>query len=43
MQAPAWQVSICVHAFPSLHVAPFVLAGFEHVPELGSHVPATWH
>ena len=42
VQTPAWQVSVCVHAFPSLHVVPFVFAGFEH-PVAGLHVPALWH
>ncbi len=40
---PFWQVSVCVHAFPSLHVVPFDAMGFEQVPVDGSHVPATWH
>jgi hypothetical protein len=42
-QAPAWQVSAWVHAFPSLHVTPFALAGFEHTPVAVSQVPASWH
>jgi hypothetical protein len=41
--APLWQESLCVQAFPSLHVVPFAAAGFEHVPVLELHVPATWH
>lgn len=32
-----------MQAFPSLHGAPSVFAGFEHCPVEGSHVPATWH
>ena len=43
VQVPAWQVSVCVHALPSLHGSPFGAAGFEHVPVAWSHVPATWH
>src|SRR5205085_860069 len=43
VQLPAWQVSNCVHAFPSLHGAPSLLAGFEHVPVAASHVPTAWH
>jgi hypothetical protein len=43
VQTPPWQASVCVHALPSLHVVPSEAAGFEHVPEFGSHVPATWH
>ena len=30
-------------ALPSSQVAPLALAGFEHVPLAGSHVPAVWH
>ena len=41
--APFWQVSVCVQALPSEHGAPFVLAGFEHVPVDGLHVPGSWH
>jgi hypothetical protein len=40
---PAWHVSVCVHALPSLHAVPFGAAGFEQVPVEGLHVPATWH
>ena len=43
MQVPAWQVSVCVHALPSLHAVPSALFGFEHVPVEGSQVPALWH
>jgi hypothetical protein len=43
LHVPLWQVSLCVHALPSLQTVPFEEAGFEHVPELGSHVPAAWH
>jgi len=43
LQAPAWQVSVCVQAFPSLQAVPFAFCGFEHSPLPGSHVPATWH
>lgn len=43
MQVPAWQVSICVQAFPSSQTAPSCLVGLEHVPEAGSQVPALWH
>ena len=39
--APAWHVSVCVQALPSVHVVPFGAAGFEHVPVPGLHVPAT--
>jgi hypothetical protein len=43
VHVPDWHVSVCVQAFPSLHVVPFVFAGFEHTPVFGSHVPASWH
>jgi hypothetical protein len=42
-QAPLWQVSVCVQAFPSLHVVPFAAAGLEHWPVAGLQVPAVWH
>src|SRR5439155_171976 len=42
-QAPAWQVSVCVHALPSSHGAPLSLAGLLQVPGVGSQVPAVWH
>jgi hypothetical protein len=38
---PAWHVSVCVHALPSLHEAPSLLFGFEHVPVAGLQVPAS--
>jgi hypothetical protein len=41
VQTPLWQVSVWVHALPSLHVVPSVASGLEHVPVLGLHVPAT--
>jgi hypothetical protein len=43
VQVPAWQVSVCVQAFPSLHDDPSVLVGFEHTPVLVLQVPAVWH
>src|SRR5438034_151418 len=43
MQTPAWHVSVCVHALPSSHALPSAPAGFEQVPDDGSHVPAVWH
>jgi hypothetical protein len=39
-QIPAWQASVVVQAFPSLHVVPLALAGFEQVPVAALHVPA---
>ena len=41
--APFWHVSICVQALASLHAVPFALAGFEHIPVIGSQVPTSWH
>jgi len=43
VHVPLSHASVCVHASPSLHAVPSGLAGFEHVPVAGSHVPATWH
>jgi hypothetical protein len=42
-QTPPTHVSPFVHALPSVHTVPFALAGFEHCPVPGSHVPAAWH
>jgi hypothetical protein len=43
VQVPAWHVSVCVQALPSLQAAPSAFAGVEHVPVAVSHTPATWH
>jgi hypothetical protein len=43
VQTPLWQVSFWVQALPSLQDVPSPLAGLEHVPVLGLHVPAVWH
>jgi hypothetical protein len=43
VHAPAWHVSVCVHALPSLHAVPFAFAGFEQTPVAVLHVPARWH
>src|SRR5262249_6815308 len=43
LQAPDWQVSFSVHAFPSVQGVPFMAFGFEHMPVIVSQVPATWH
>src|SRR5437870_708981 len=40
VQTPAWQVSVCVHALPSLHADPSALAGFEQDPVAVSNFPA---
>jgi hypothetical protein len=42
-QVPAWHVSLCVHALPSLHAVPLGFGGFEQLPVPGSHVPTSWH
>ena len=39
VQVPFWQVSLCVHALPSLHEVPFAATGFEQAPVAGLHVP----
>jgi len=43
VQTPVWQVSVCVHAFPSLHAVPLAAFGFEQTPVDVLQVPATWH
>jgi hypothetical protein len=40
VQTPAWQVSLWVHALPSLQAAPLGFAGSEQSPVAGSQVPA---
>jgi hypothetical protein len=40
---PFWQLSLCVHALPSLQTVPLTAFGFEHEPVVGSQMPATWH
>jgi hypothetical protein len=37
-QAPCWQVSLEVQAFPSLQLVPSVASAYEHVPSV-LHVP----
>src|SRR5690242_20284193 len=37
---PLWQVSICVHALPSLQLVPCAATGFERKPVDGPQVPA---
>jgi hypothetical protein len=43
VQAPAWHVSVCVQALPSLQALPLGLAGLEQTPVAVSQVPASWH
>jgi hypothetical protein len=43
VHTPAWQVSVCVQALPSLHDVPLFAFGFEQTPVDGAQVPATWH
>ena len=43
VHVPFWQLSLCVHALPSLQLVPFEATGFEHTPVVELHVPATWH
>src|SRR5204863_272653 len=42
-QAPAWQVSLCVHALASLQLVPLGLAGLLQAPDAGLQTPAGWH
>src|SRR5262249_4375237 len=39
-QAPAWQESLWVQAFPSLQLVPSAFAGFAHVPVCAPPLPA---
>ena len=42
--APAWQVSVCVQALPSVQAVPLGAFGFEQTPvSPGCTCPATWH
>jgi hypothetical protein len=41
-QLPDWQLSVCVHAFPSLHDVPLLLAGVVQIPVVGLHTPVSW-
>src|SRR5262249_50000042 len=34
--------SVCVHAFPSLHGVPLLLAGLEQIPVAGLQTPGSW-
>jgi hypothetical protein len=42
-QAPIWQESVCVHAFPSLQPKPFAAVGLVHAPVTVMQTPAVWH
>src|SRR5438552_1278666 len=42
-QLPLSHTSPTVHASSSVHVLPLALAGLEHAPVAGLHVPASWH
>ncbi len=43
VQTPAWHVSVCVQALPSLQPLPSAAVGLEQSPLAPSHVPAVWH
>ena len=43
LHVPSWQVSVCVHALPSVHGSLLGRAGLEQTPEPASQVPAAWH
>jgi hypothetical protein len=43
VQAPVWQVSVCVQALLSLHAVPLAFAGLEQTPVEVLQVPASWH
>jgi hypothetical protein len=42
VHTPAWQVSVWLHALPSLQPVPSAFAGLEQ-PVAGLHTPAVWH
>src|SRR5438552_18563121 len=42
-QTPAAQISVCVHALPSVQGVPSAWAGLVQAPVAGSQVPAVWH
>jgi hypothetical protein len=42
VHTPATQLSLCVHALPSLQGEPSGLAGREQTPVAGLHVPPVW-
>src|SRR5258706_486367 len=37
LHAPAWHVSVCVHALPSLQLVPLAAGGLEQAPLAGLH------
>jgi hypothetical protein len=41
LQVPDWQVSVCVHALPSLHDVPSALGGLEHTPVAALQTPTS--
>ena len=43
VHAPAWQVSLWVHALPSLHPVPLLALGLLHTPVPVLQTPAVWH
>jgi allophanate hydrolase subunit 1 len=42
VHVPFWQLSLCVHAFPSEQAAPLGETGLEQTPVVGSHTPIAW-
>ena len=43
MHVPAWQVSDCVQALPSVQATPLALFGLLQTPLPVLQVPASWH
>jgi hypothetical protein len=41
VHTPAWHVSVCVHALPSLQLVPFAFGGLEQMPVEVSHTPGS--
>ena len=42
-QLPLRQLSVRVHALPSLQATPSAFVGLEHAPVAMSQVPTSWH
>jgi hypothetical protein len=43
VHTPAWQVSVCVQALPSLQDVPSASVGLVQTPVVWLQVPAVWH
>jgi hypothetical protein len=43
VHVPPWQLSVWVHALPSLQGVLFGFEGLEQTPVIVSQVPTSWH